>query len=150
MITNIEHIAQVFSIFHDGSIALEEVTLTYQCWKIDCQYLAEMLQPEYNYFFVKLYGLTLLEFHPWNNDLEAPLAIWASPQQIFRDDIEILSTVVEEDKVKIYGNLSTSDHYSGGELCINCQGLTIADETQQLLTLSDLKQIATNYWTKTF
>ncbi|TBO40049.1 hypothetical protein [Pedobacter kyonggii] len=99
----IDKVADVFNILHDGSIKKwlnNEHVLTL---KISCQYLAELIHPDYNFFFIDLVGARIVELEPWwDNIMENDILI--KLEEIFAGELEILSAKVVEDKVQVACN----------------------------------------------
>jgi hypothetical protein len=84
-----EDLADTFSIFHDGCI--EDWSGDHQLvrLKIGCQYLAELIDPAYDAFFLDLRGITRLELDPWWKDPERKTLL-TDLQTIFNEGLQIL------------------------------------------------------------
>lgn len=149
MLTNKTTIAQLFSNLHDGTIHLESKEGSNQYWKIACPYLAEMIPPTYEFFWLKLYNVKRLEFHPWNKDLTAPTKIWTTFEEIAQLELEILTAKVENNSMQITVQEDSSIlDIEGGELWLDSQGIILLDEKKQLLRAEDFFVRANLYWNK--
>ena len=57
MITEKENIADTFYAFHDGDIIFDKEEGLNQIWKIECEYLAEMINPKFKVFWILLLNI---------------------------------------------------------------------------------------------
>jgi len=141
-----EKVADVFNILHDGSIEewwFDKDVLTL---KISCQYLAEIINPTFNFFNVELIGITTVELEPWWDDVTLNEII-TSHEDVFKGELEILSAKVLDDNVQVICNQwSKSLAYSGGNLLISCKQIEVYDEAKGSLSLSGLNDICNSYW----
>lgn len=145
MITNKENQAQLFSIFHDGTLSFN----TFQHWAVDCQYLAEKLNPTYSSFILELHGIKILSFHPWFQDTTTPSEIWQEPSQIISLELEILGAELVQNEIKIFCQDDfAQEEVVGGELYLEVEGITLFTQEKELFSLAELKDLATDYWTK--
>ena len=151
MLTDKTTIAQVFSNCHDGTIHLERKEGLNQYWKIDCLYLAKMIHPTYEFFWLKLDNVKRLEFHPLNKDLTTPTKIWTTFEAIAQLELEILTATVENNNIKIIGQQDNPILDSeGGELWLDSQGITFWDEKKQPLSAESFRVITNRYWNENF
>jgi hypothetical protein len=142
----IDKVADVFNILHDGSIKEwwdNEHVLTL---KISCQYLAELIHPDFNFFFIDLVGAKIVELQPWwDNIIESDVLI--KLEEIFAGELEILSAKVTEGKVQIACNQrSKSLSYIGGNLMVSCENVVVYDEAKTELSLNEFDKICNAYW----
>lgn len=150
MISEKENIANVFYAFHDGDIIFEKEENSTQIWKIECEYLAEMINPKFKLFWIKIYNCNYLQFEAWMNPIELPNEIWTSTKEIFKTELEILSAKVNDFKIEISCNqLNTDLNFSGGQLFFGCEGIEIFDQEWNMIKEDELKQLVNEYWDKT-
>lgn len=90
MITELQDISDIFSIFHDGSI--ESYSGDYQLLtlKVGCLYLAELIDPTFEYFYLELAEIEVLEFDSWTSPPERPNILKTELADIFQSDLEIM------------------------------------------------------------
>lgn len=149
MINSKENQAQLFSIFHDGILSFDRITTQPQCWKIDCQYLAQQLHPSCSFFELELHGVQKLAFHPWFKDIARPAEIWQEPSQIGSLELEISKAEATQEEIKIFvENSSSIEEIVGGELYLEAEGIRLFSPQKELLNIDSLKKIATDYWSK--
>ena len=72
MTKNDKNIAKAFYAFHDGSISFHKKENQNQIWKIDCEYLAEIINPSFKHFWIEIINCKFLEFVPWMNPVDLP------------------------------------------------------------------------------
>ncbi|MEM6299806.1 MAG: hypothetical protein AAF740_14045, partial [Bacteroidota bacterium] len=139
MITEKENIADTFYAFHDGDLIFEREEGSNQVWKIECEYLAEMINPEFKLFWIKIYDCKFLQFEPWMNPIELPKEIWTGIKDIFKTELEILSAKEEESMVEISCNQHSSEfNFCGGQLLLDCEGIEVYDEEWDKIELERL------------
>ena len=147
MIIDKEEIANVFSIFHDGDIMLFLEEGNNQTWKINCQYLAELIDPTFEYFLIEINNCSLLDFHPWINVEDSPKVDLKKSSEIFSVDLEILSANLNNQKIEITCNREDKNiDSSGGILILDCKSITVSNQRKEEINLSKLKEISSNYW----
>src|SRR5690606_4579782 len=86
---SMQDISDVFSVFHDGGITDFSRKGNDMKMTISCEYLAELISPEFADFHVELKNVQKLEFDPWMNPIERPKRKFKSPEEIFITDLEI-------------------------------------------------------------
>ena len=149
MITNKNKIAISFSHLHDGSIIFEKEENTNQVWKIDCEYLAEMINPQFTFFWIKIFDCKSLEFKPWLNPTELKQPIWKTTNEIFKAELEILSVEEKDNQIKIHCNQYDEEfNFSAGELFLDCQGIKVFDEEWNEISFEELDKVCERYWKK--
>ncbi len=149
MIDEIEKVATVINAFHDGGIIFEKEESRNLIWKIDCKYLAERINQNFNFFWIKINKCQSIEFNPWLIPIELPNEIWKSPNEIFKTELEILSAEVENGKVKIICNQDDSDfNFKGGVLLLDCKSIELFDQEWNKLEYLELKEVVNQYWKK--
>jgi hypothetical protein len=149
MIKARKEIANVFQIFHDGDIIFDCEEETTQTWKIDCQYLAEIINHRFHFFWVKIINCNLMEFTPWMNQLESPKETWKTSNKIFQTELEILSAKESNKTIEIICNqIDTRLNYRGGNLILDCEGIKIFDQDWNNIEYERLRKICSDYWNK--
>jgi hypothetical protein len=146
---NIEKISDVFSIFHDGSIVAWGGDKNLLRLKIECLYLAELIDPSYEYFHINLLDVEQLMLEPWMNPKELPQEYYKINSQIFQAELELLSTEIDGNIVKVYCNQhDMSFNYCGGVLFLKCSDVEIYDQAGKEMTLDELDVVCRQYWNK--
>ncbi|AHM59127.1 hypothetical protein D770_08910 [Flammeovirgaceae bacterium 311] len=140
-------IAEVFSLFHDGSIVGWTGDNDILTLKIDCLYLAERLNADYEYFNLILYKIYRLEFDPWTDPSENNKHFKNSLGEIFEAELEILYADVKDSSVEISFNQADPKYnYCGGNLYLACEAIKIFDQEMNEIKIDELKSICNNYW----
>ena len=140
-------IRDIFSIFHDGGIVdcegdFDKLTLT-----IQCNYLAELINPDFENFFVDLIGINKLEFDPWTNPIHLEKRDFRSHEEYLKVDLEILSAEIKDDFVLITCNQHDTDlDFCGGNLMISANGFKLFDHNNKQMTMDQLDSISRTYW----
>ncbi len=143
----IEDIRDIFSILHDGTIIAwtgnnELLTLT-----IECLYLAERIEKSFDRFYVKLYNIDKIELDAWANDFNFPNIVKTDIADIFKAELDILSTNIKNDTVIVTCNQDNRGlDYCGGNLTISCQTIKIFDQNNNELTIEQFGKICDEYW----
>jgi hypothetical protein len=146
LITNKENIADAFSAFHDGNIIFEKEKNSNQIWKIDCEYLARMINPKFKFFWIKIYQVKSLQFDAWMNPFELPKEIWTNTQEVFKAELEISSAQEKNNKIVISCNQHDSDfNFLGGELFFDCESIEVFDEKWNKIEENELGEICNKY-----
>ena len=145
MITTKEKIANSFYAFHDGDIKLETVEGLNQIWKIECRYLAEIINPKFDCFWIKIFHCQEIQFSPWVE----PLEIWTKIQEVFKTELEISSAKVIKGKIEINCHQhNVNFDFQGGEILLDCKGIEVYDQEWNLIHYEDLRKICKDYWDK--
>ncbi len=143
----IEDIRDIFSILHDGSITAWTGDNDWLTLTIKCDYLAERIDKSYTKFYVDLYKIKQLEFHPWPNPADLPAIIKTDFTDIFKAELDILSAEIKEDVVIVTCNQTDTDFdYCGGHLAISCETIKISDQSENELMIDQLDAICKSYW----
>lgn len=148
MIEGIDNIAELFTIFHDGSITLIEHNENLLL-EVDIQYLAERIDPRYSKFFLTLHDVEAVAFLTWPRDKTAEPERLTSVPKIFSADLEILEGAVENGKLKV-----NCWQHAGASPCTYCTlsfqttAATVKDESGRACTLDELDKISRDYWTE--
>lgn len=138
-----QDVIEIFSAFHDGCIeeAAEKPGLL--ILKISCQYLAALIEENFEYFYLHIGDISKLQLLCW---MEEPKII-TEIARIFDPELEILTAKQEGEDVLISCSVEDqSGGYSGGDLILNCGGISLYDQNQQALSIERLKMICGQYW----
>ena len=147
MITVKENIIDIFNAFHDGDIDFLQKENTNLVWTIDCGFLAEIINPNFKLFKLKIYNCRFLEFIPWMNPVELPQETWRTETDIFKTTLEILSAETKDNKIKIICSQYDSDYnFCGGELFLDCEGIEIFDQEMNKIDEESFEKIYATYW----
>lgn len=147
--TTHQNLADIFSIFHDGTITDWSGDMHHLRLTIECEYLAELINPTFDTFYVELFGIEFLEFEPWPDPVDLPVILQTDIPAIFQTELGILNGEVGENCVKIIcETLERNIGYVGGILHLNCSDAGMFNQQQQPITLDRLKEIATIYWNR--
>lgn len=129
------------NVLQEGILEQLSLTGTDLNFKIECKFLAQVINENYMYFYGVLKGCDDFYFQSWDNDEE----ILSSDKEIQELKPELLSTEMEDNGyVKTYCNCMSD--YTGGNLYILAKDILIFDEDFQRLTVDDLSDLAERYW----
>ena len=133
-------IQEILSVFQEG--VFEELSLSGKDlnFKLECKYLADQIQSEYNFFYGVFKGVKDVFFVPWDDDLTEIRSLY----EIRRFKLDILSVDVEDNFIKIYSNCQ--EGYSVGNLFIDASYVKIFDENFEVLRFEDLLELSDKYW----
>ena len=145
----INEIENIFATFHDGGITewqgdLKELTL-----KIECQYLAQEFQDDFENFYITLSNIEHIEFEPWMNSVTLEKVNKTELKDIFKAELEIGYAETKNGVVKVSCNQhNTEFDYYGGTLFLKAEKIEIKNHLKQKLIPSDLYKASDNYWNK--
>lgn len=140
-------IENVFSIFHDGWISGYSGDMTSLNLKIECTYLAELINLNYSFFYIKLFEVSHLSFQTWPNLIDLPSELIIKPEKIFQAELEILSAHIKDDVVEVICNqYEKTFDYCGGVLRISANRIEVCDEKMNTISLNELSSISDKYW----
>lgn len=145
--TEPDEIAEVFGIFHDGSIA--EVTEVGSSAElvVEIEYLAERISPTYREFTVRLDDIEQLSYKPWIDEAHGLFTDIIGFTETVSLDLEVLSAEVDGKKVRIACNQHRADlGYCGGFLELVARECTVFDESGREWTVGDLRKLSDDYW----
>ena len=134
----LEEAKNVFSIFHDGELSYFSGKLQQLMLKVDCQYLAERIDPTFVCFYVELHHVEKLAFDPWGEPIGTMGVVRFGLQEVFAKELEILSADVIGEVVSLQCN--------GGSLTFSCKGIKVFDQNRRALTSEALADICRDYW----
>jgi hypothetical protein len=129
-------IEDIFSIFHDGIIESYNGNVKVLTLTVNCQYLAELINPTFTKFYIRLENISMLNFTTWPNPLYLPVFTLTELKDIFESV-----------------NIACNQHdmafdYCGGNLKLSCDKIEIFDEEFRRLTIDELDVICKYYWNK--
>ena len=148
MTTDKENIRRTFAIFHDGTICGFEKVSNVLKIKIDCYYLSERINSEFECFYVEIIEPTELEFEPWS-DKGSPRNNISDLGAIGQWEYNIFTCKIENGNFNVdveVENPKTS--LIGGSLKFNCNGIKIYDQSETEITFDQLDEISNEYWTE--
>ncbi|MGY6648318.1 hypothetical protein [Wenyingzhuangia sp. IMCC45574] len=132
--------ANIFSIFHDGTIHSLEEKNGKTIMIIDCIYLAEMINPDFRFFNIEIKKLEQIALKK-NKNIET-----ISMKELEELNLEILTANYEDSKVIIACDY---DFHSFVEIHLQLEEITLYDESNKLITLENLINIQKKYRKKT-
>lgn len=147
MSDTINKILDTFTCFHDGGIVEYEGDSKKLVLKIDCTYLAELIEPAFNYFFVELKNVSLFEFEGWLSR-ESGTEIINDIESIVKLHPEILSSDIEKGYVEIVCNADYAENFKQGILKVNSEEITIYNQDKVEISIDSLEQLCSQYWNK--
>lgn len=133
-------------MFHDGGIEgwngdENKLTLT-----IGCTYLAEKINPDFDFFYLELIGIEKLELECWGAP-GSPDIILTSYKDIFENDLEIDSGDVKNGDAIVYFHQQWGDSdFNGGMMVIRASGVKVFQQDMKELTYKGLSEVVSDYW----
>ena len=145
--TATEDIRDIFSILHDGRISAWTGDKNLLTLTVECQYLAVRIDTSFDRFYVELSQVDELLLTTWPNPFDLPVLTLTEPSDIFKAELELLSTEIKDLKVVIACNQHDMNFdYCGGNLTISCQNIKVFDQNKNELTIDQFDEICKNYW----
>jgi hypothetical protein len=142
-----QDIIDIFSILHDGTIESWTGDKEKLLLKVSCFYLAELIDKDFEYFYIEIIEVQKIELDTWINPIENGPQIFTELSDIFKAELEILSADIKDKDVVITCNQPFRDmNYSGGNLTINCKSLKVFDHDKNELTIEEFEKICNQYW----
>ncbi|MFX1238851.1 MAG: hypothetical protein ACFFAS_07235 [Promethearchaeota archaeon] len=135
---NLEEQREIFNIFHDGTIINVERQDSDILLKIDIEYIAQILNETYKFFYLKLINCRFFKFVDWDDN-----EIIDNLVMISEMEPEILSCDVVLDGVKIFCILSM---VSGGAIHFEAEHIKIYDHAKIEISLDKLVSSCEEYW----
>jgi hypothetical protein len=142
-----QELEALFSVFYDAYIEEATIEGTRIRLKIGITYLVELIDPKYQFVFLELDDVELVEYHAWA-DTTLVLTNWTA---IFDLGIEILSAELGEfGRVEVHSKCddALNDLFEGGTLILKCKNYKLFDEGDQVLSLKTLENLSSTYWKK--
>ena len=146
----IDDLAKVFTIFHDGAICSYELSKSDLTLRISCQYLAEIINPDFENFYLSLHNVNLIELVTYtelkDNPATAPNLL-SDVGTIFEEEIDIFNAKPFENYVEINcWQVNERLNHLGNKLRLNCAAYTLSTENRGVIPLTYLNEICTKYW----
>jgi len=146
MTTDKENIRSTFSIFHDGTICGFENYSDKLKLKVDCYYLSERINREFECFYVVLFKPTKLEFEPWSNKGFSRKII-SDLNVITQWEYNIFTCKTETGRYQIDVEIDDpKTDLIGGSLNFDCEGIKIYDQSMNEMTFEQLSELSKQYW----
>ena len=147
--TDPEDIAELFGIFHDGSIARGTRVGHATELVVEIEYLAERIRPSDRSFTIRMDDLEKLRFTPWADEGQPEIPAVTDFAEITRLDLGILSAEADGTRVKI---ACTQDRrhpdYCGGLLEMTVGECRVFDESGCEWSLEELRKLSDGYWSE--
>ena len=148
MIVGAEDIARAFSIFHDGSLTLTSAAPDLGL-KVEIQYLAERIDPQYSGFRVVLHNHHGLAFSPWYTESGQTKGDLVEFEQIFNLDLGVLQADANAGLIEVVCDAYPTDSsFSGGVLRFWAESASVSDESGRDYTVEELAKLASSYWSE--
>ncbi len=139
-------LSELFSVLHDSTIESAKGEQEHLTLRVGCQYLAELLNSSFYFFYVELVGVSEFTFISWEEPTVATVDTLAALAFVLAADLEIVSAKTEHERTIITCIEPGSANGNGGELIIGCQQVILYDQEKRELPLETLKAVANNYW----
>ena len=148
MVQNLNEISEIFSIFHDGRITKYAHHSNYSFLYIDCMYLAERFDKEFDYFILKIYEMENVELSVWPRDSDNPSYKIQKGETLFQYPLDIYDSEILDNKliVRVGQNDNSGLDYVGGDLSFRCLGIEIYDPKLSEIKFEELVRICDKYW----
>ncbi|GJM62345.1 hypothetical protein PEDI_28970 [Persicobacter diffluens] len=136
-------VQDLFDILHDGSIG-ELVKINTQIrFKIEIEYLAELINEHHDHLFLFFEKPKTVIFKPWSDEHDS-ITIF---EVISRLELEILSCDIENKTCVLQCTCHESSHgFPGGELIFDFSTFIIKDQDENDITIAHLRNLANQYW----
>lgn len=142
-----QDIEDIFSILHDGTIESWTGNKEKLLLKVGCTYLAELIDKDFEYFYVELNEIEKIELDTWITPIGSTPQIFTELAHIFQAELEILSANVKDKEIVITCNQPFRDlNFSGGNLTLNCKSIKVFDHNRNELTIEKFEQVCKQYW----
>ncbi|MDV6169021.1 hypothetical protein R1T16_11330 [Flavobacterium sp. DG1-102-2] len=146
-----EELASLFTIFHDGCIENYKKEGVKLILIISCKYLAELIDPEFEYFYLELTEITLIELETFKNipNSEKTPIILTEPTEIFREEIDIYRAAINNGNIEVNcWQVNEGLNYIANCLRLNCKTYTICDHNTNVIDLELLENLSAKYWSR--
>jgi hypothetical protein len=120
--------------------------------KISCQYLAELIDISFEYFYITLNGVNLIELETFKNihafeNFEKNAVVLTNPSEIFETEIDIYRAKINDGFLEINcWQVNEQSGYIANKLCLNCTSYIIYDHDYNIISIESLKNLSTKYW----
>ncbi|MBM9576227.1 hypothetical protein JWG45_03580 [Leptospira sp. 201903070] len=147
LITGKEDICNLFNIFHDGGIENLNIANKVLSMDIEISYLAELINTNFSKFSLKIQNADNIHFRVWAKNTSEILKRVNDTKELATLDLEILSSTVENNLIKIYCiQFNPEFSYSEGDLCFNADTVCVMDENNKTYSITELAKLADHYW----
>ena len=142
-----ECIANLFSIFHDGSISHANMVNGNLVLEVEIRYLAQRIDPSFKKFILCLSNIRSVRFSTWPSNLEMQPSEIIDISLIFRPELKILEGNPIGGSIQVICNVSSKDcDYCGGELYFQADFAHVTDEAVRPYSFSELCSLSSDYW----
>ena len=137
---------QIFNCFHDGyfesEIKHEKNDLLL---KINIKYLANLIKPNYEYFYIKLITSRKIELVIYKENSRDRIN---NPEDIFKLKPDIFSSVFNEYQVIIKSNINNYINNKSfyAELNISCENYKLYDQKLNEIDYRNVIELSEYYW----
>ncbi|MCB1133291.1 MAG: hypothetical protein KDN05_19375 [Verrucomicrobiae bacterium] len=145
--TEPSEIAEVFGIFHDGTIVggAESVAATELI--VEVEYLAERVRQDYRRFTIRFEDVGAMRFVPWIDEGADSIADITDFSVIVGSEFDILSAEAVDSTLRVACAQDRSGFgYSGGFLEFSACSCQVLDEAGSVWTLEELRKLSDDYW----
>jgi len=144
----LDEICDVFGIFHDGTAYYFSGDDKHLVLRVHCRYLAKMLQPSFENFYVHLFDLSEFVFVPHEHVSDKTKSVFFT-SEAFKYSIEILYSKQINCHVEVDCNLRPMPDncmYPSGNLLVNAGDVKVYDHNGKQLSIESLAAISEKYW----
>ncbi len=142
-----QDIEDIFSILHDGIIENYSGDKCKLILKVGCLYLAELIDKDFEYFYIEINDIKKIELFAWMNPAEQEQKIYTELEDIFQAELDILSADKKDDNIVITCNQSNTEfNFCGGILTLNCLSIKVYDQNKSELTIEKFGEVCKQYW----
>lgn len=144
-----KEIEDIFATFHDGGITEWKGDLKQLTLKIECQYLGQEFQDDFENFYLIINNIEHIELEPWMNPIKLEKINKTELNDIFKVELEIGYAETIDGIVKISCNQhDTKFDYCGGNLFLKAESIEIKNHLKQYIKPIDLYNANDSYWNK--
>ena len=139
----------IFAIFHDGGIEKYIINESDISLEIGIEYLAELIDANFDKLNLNLYGVEIFEFEPWIDNPEK-ITDWKS---ILELNLGFLSAEINtSNEITLHCTCfnAPNDKFEGGKLILKCSNYKLTDELGNKITVERLIKVSTHYWNEVF
>jgi hypothetical protein len=140
--------ASLFSMFHDGILVKLEKQEDNVLFQVDIQYIAELINPNYECLNGYFKHCSELVFIGWSGETIFDLSNLEENENIQPD---IMGAEAKGDLVEVYCSIAPPSYGSpsyGGFLKFKAEDIKIFDQDNNPITLQQIREGCTQYWRK--
>lgn len=138
----LENVRDIFGTLHDGIIKHWVGDKNKLTLRVDCQYLAELIDPSFEDFYLELEGITRFAFVPWMNSDVLEQEYYAELDAVFKGRLFLLYAEIDTEFVKISCHQGDPAlDYCGGTLYLNCNSIKMFDQVKREVTVEYLDKL---------